>query len=463
VKRSLRAVLTAAALVLLLAAPAWAASYSDLDQVATALVSSPAFVADDAGVRIDAAAVARAVGTAPLRVAVLPAAAAGSDVQGAATALGKRYGQRGAVVVLLAGEEIAASAGPDAPFRAGEATQVARAAFDQSTGDPEGGLLNAVASLRSTARANSARGSRSGGDRSGGSSGGGGSGALVGGLLAVGAVGGGAYLLTRSRRRKRAVGQAQDAKRAEVESLYQRLGSDVSTLSPGDDAIAKQAMADASERFTATGALLSRPDIDTVAELESAKRTAIEGIAAARVARARLGLDPGPDPMPPPPPEAPQVQGQQRVRVGDQDYDGYDSYRPGASHYFGGGYYQGAYVPGGWYGQPFWQSLLIPAIAFGGLGWGLGGGFGGGYGFGGGGYGSGYDQGFDRGYDAAEDRRGGDGGDGGDGGGGWSGGGDWGGGGGGGGGGGDWGGGGGDGGGGGGDGGGDGGGGGGGW
>jgi len=225
--------------------------------------------------------------------------------------------------------------------------------------------------------------------------------------------------------------------RAEVDSLYARLGSDVSTLNAGSDAVTQQALVDASERYTATGSLLADPRA-TPAVLAQAKRTAIEGIMATRIARQRLGLDLGPDPMPTPPPSAPQVQGSQPVTIDGQAYTGYGQYQPGAGHYFGGGSYQGSYIPGGWYSRPFWQTAAISAVAFGGLGHALGGGFGGdGYerdddgGSGGGGWGG-------------DDRpNGGDWGGGGGGGGDWGGGGgggDWGGGGGGG----DWGGGGGD-------------------
>jgi len=425
---TLRAATAAATLVLLGAAPAFAADYRDPAQVRSELAKDQVFVADNAEAagRVDESALKRVLqGGTRVGVVVLPASALDGTAQ--QTAKDLVSASSGNAVVVLVGQEYGGAAGGQTPFGAGQVQGLVSEAAQAHPGDPEAALEAAARSVRTTggqlARTRGSqggdRGSGSGSSSDGGSGGGGNGGLLVAGLLGAGVLGGGAYVVSRGRKRKRATAAAQDAKRAEVESLYQRLGNDVATLSPGDDATARQAMADASERYTATGALLSRSDIDTVEELESAKRTAVEGLVAARVARQRLGLDPGPDPMPPPPPQAPQVQGQQRVRVGDQDYDGYDSYRPGASHYFGGGYYQGGYVPGGWYAQPFWQSLLIPAIGFGGLGYALGGGFGGGFGYGGGGYGSGYDTGFDRGFDEGEERGGGGGGDSG-----WGGGGD---------------------------------------
>ena len=209
-------------------------------------------------------------------------------------------------------------------------------------------------------------------------------------------IGGGGLFYARSRRKRAA---AQQGARADVESLYNRLGADVSTLSAGDDAVAKQALADAAERYSATGALLSQAD--TPGEFEAARRTVVEGLSAARVARTRLGLDPGPD-VPPPPGSGPQMQAAGRVQVGDQAYDGSPAYAPGRSHYFGGGYLSGQMVPGGWYGVPFWESMLIGSA--------LSGGFGGGYG--GGGYERGYEEGVEDSREARDDAGSGDGGSG---------------------------------------------------
>ena len=201
---------------------------------------------------------------------------------------------------------------------------------------------------------------------------------LVLGLLAVGGAGAGVAVLARSRKRRL---KGLEEARADVESLYGRLGSDVSTLAPGDDAVARQALADASERYGATGALLSQAD--TPGEYAAARRTAVEGIAAARVVRERLGLDLGPD-LPLPPATGPQLEAPTRVKVGDEEYDGSPSYAPGRGHYYGGGFLGGRQVPGGWYSAPFWETALLASVLSGGLG---GGGL-----FGGGHDGSGNDQ-----------------------------------------------------------------------
>lgn len=85
----------------------------------------------------------------------------------------------------------------------------------------------------------------------------------------------------------------------QVASLRDRLGHDVQTLTPGDDPVAQQALADASERFTTCSTLLERAESQP--ELRTAWLAAVEGLTATRLVRARQGLDPGPDiPLPPP-------------------------------------------------------------------------------------------------------------------------------------------------------------------
>ena len=243
---------------------------------------------------------------------------------------------------------------------------------------------------------------------------------VLGGIGVLGAGGAGAWVLSRRRRRQKEM----EGRRAEVLSLYDRLGADVQNLDPGDDPVARQALVDAAERYTATGSQLAHAD--THAEYDVARRTALEGLQAARTARKELGLDPGPDLPPIAPTYGDQLTSPQQVQVGEKSYQGYPQYTPGAPYYYGGG---GGY-PGGWYSFPFWETVLLGSVLSGGLGGGFGG------------YGSGYDRGYEAGRDDSQDSGAdwsGGGGGGGDWG-GWSGGGgDWGGGGGG-----DWGGGGGD-------------------
>ena len=154
---------------------------------------------------------------------------------------------------------------------------------------------------------------------------------------------------------------------ADVSSLRDRLGHDVSTLQPGEDPVARQAMADASERYSTASTLLERAGSD--AQLRTAWLAAVEGLAAARVVRERLGLDPGP-PVPQLPSAGPQLTRHARIDIEGRSHVGAPTYEPGRPHWFPGGYYGGRHVPGGWYDVPFWPSgLVLGALG----GWALGG------------------------------------------------------------------------------------------
>ena len=154
---------------------------------------------------------------------------------------------------------------------------------------------------------------------------------------------------------------------ADVSSLRDRLGHDVRSLEPGADAVARQAMADAAERYSTASTLLERATTD--AQLRTAWLAAVEGLHATRIVRQRQGLDLGPA-VPVLPGSGPQLTRPARIDVEGRSYTGAPSYEPGRPHWFPGGYYGGRHVPGGWYDVPFWPSALV----LGGLGgWALGG------------------------------------------------------------------------------------------
>jgi LPXTG-motif cell wall-anchored protein len=202
---------------------------------------------------------------------------------------------------------------------------------------------------------------------------------LVGlGLVGAGGVGGLAFYRRRKKQRTLA------AARARVDPYYDRLASEVNTLDPKDNATARQAVADAAERFNTAGSQLS--GADTVEKVAAARRTTLEGLYAAVTARKALGLDPGPPVPPIEQPQGEQLTEAREVTVQGNSYQGYPTYTPGAPYYYGGGYG----VPGGWYSSPFWETLLLTSV--------LTGGFGGGWG--GGGYGAGYNQGYEAGQDS---------------------------------------------------------------
>lgn len=368
-------------LLTLLAGPA-AASRSDtgVTDVVADLRSDPVYVDPDYDGDVDAGALRDQIGRSqvPVYVALLPRRAA--DALGGDTslnaAIGRRLGQ--AVLFTVAGDRVTGGNSGGLGLQTGQTDAIAKR--ETGDGDLTDGLVRAIAEVQQVAQSAGSSGGTTGayeGGQDGTGVEGGGTVLAVLGLLGLG---GAAYVFSRSRRRKQQAAKDMEGSRADIESLYNRLGADVSNLHPGDDPVARQALADAAERYNATGALLS--SADTHGEFEAARRTVAEGIAATRLARQRLGLDPGPE-VPPPPAQGPQLSRREAVRVGDEEYEGSPTYAPGRRHYWGGGMLGGAMVPGGWYAVPFWQSMLVGGM--------LGGAFGGGWG--GGGYSAGYEEG----------------------------------------------------------------------
>jgi hypothetical protein len=191
--------------------------------------------------------------------------------------------------------------------------------------------------------------------------------------------------------------------RAEAQRWYERLGGQLMTLH-GDDAAARQALSDASERYNAAGGQLQQAN--TLKQYELARESALEGLQYVRAARVAMGLDPGPD-LPPLAASAGvgQLTQAREVNVQGQSYKA--GPQPGADtpYYYPGGRVQGRPVPAGWYSTPVWKTAL-----------GAGAGVLGGMlifdalfspGFGDMGYGDGFQDGY---QDAAQDFGGGDGG-----------------------------------------------------
>ncbi len=235
----------------------------------------------------------------------------------------------------------------------------------------------------------------------------------------------------------RSAASLADAK-ADARRVIERLGGQVLNLS-GTDAASQQALADASERFTAASSQIEQAT--TAKQAMLAKESAIEGLYYVRAARTAMGMDPGP--------ELETITGQKsagtvtedrRVQFEGREIEASPAPSPNTPNYYPGGRVAGRPVPAGWYSEPWWKPALRAGA------WGMGsvllfdamfsGMHGVGYGASGfeNGYGSGFDQGFDAGYDQGLDAGGGDfggdgggfGGDGGgfaDGGGGWDGGG----------------------------------------
>ena len=184
--------------------------------------------------------------------------------------------------------------------------------------------------------------------------------------------------------------------RAEAQRWYERLGGQLMNLH-GEDAAARQALADASERYNAAGGQLQQAN--SVRQFELARESALEGLTYVRAARTAMGIDPGPD-LPPlaSAQGAGRITQEREVSVQGHAYRAGPQPGPDTPYYYPGGRVQGRPVPSGWYSTPVWKTAL-----------GAGAGVLGGMlifdalfspGFGDMGYGDGYGDGF---QDAAQD------------------------------------------------------------
>ena len=155
----------------------------------------------------------------------------------------------------------------------------------------------------------------------------------------------------------------QDAQ-AEARRWVERLGGQVLNL-VGTDEASRQALADASERYTAAGSQMEQASSEAQCRLVT--QTALEGLYYVRAARTAMGLDPGP--------ELPDLAGAQRAgSVTEHREVQVDGHRYAASpdpdertpYYYPGGQVAGRPVPRGWYSEPWWRPALVAGA------WGLG-------------------------------------------------------------------------------------------
>lgn len=236
-------------------------------------------------------------------------------------------------------------------------------------------------------------------------------------LLLIGVVGVIAFSMISSSRASgnRNAASLADAK-ADARRVIERLGGQVLNLT-GTDAASQQALADASERFTAASSQIDQAT--TAKQAMLAKESALEGLYYVRAARAAMGMDPGP--------ELEAIAGQKsagsvtedrRIQFEGREIEASPTPSQRTPNYYPGGRVAGRPVPAGWYSEPWWQSalrtgawtmgsiLLFDAMFSGmhGVGYGASG-FENGYGSG---FDQGYDSGYDQGYDAGMDASGGD-------------------------------------------------------
>jgi len=205
----------------------------------------------------------------------------------------------------------------------------------------------------------------------------------------------------------RAAASLADAK-ADARRVIERLGGQVLNLS-GTDPASQQALADASERFTAASSQIDQAT--TAKQAMLAKESAVEGLYYVRAARTAMGMDPGP--------ELETIAGQKsagtvtedrRVQFEGREIEASPAPSQRTPNYYPGGRVAGRPVPAGWYSEPWWKPALRAGA------WGIGsvllfdamfsGMSGVGYSASGfeNGYGSGFDQGFDSGYDQGFDQ-----------------------------------------------------------
>ena len=179
-------------------------------------------------------------------------------------------------------------------------------------------------------------------------------------VLAAGAL----YVSSQRRKQTAAAATSLEDAKAESRRWYELLGGQLSNLS-ADDGPAKQALADASERFNAAGSQLEQAR--TVAQSRLVTQTAVEGLYYVRAARTAMDLDPGPP--------LPDLSGQKSAGAVTEEREvDVEGHSYGASpkpsernqHYYPGGRVAGRPVPQGWYSEPWWRPALIGGA------WGLG-------------------------------------------------------------------------------------------
>lgn len=172
-------------------------------------------------------------------------------------------------------------------------------------------------------------------------------------------------MISRSQNKGQTQLQAHDNRhledhRAEAARWVERLGGQVFNLD-GTDEASKQAMADASERYTAAVSDLEKAQTPVQAQL--AKDTALEGLYYVRAARLAMGLDPGPDlPSTPGQERAGRVTEDRTVDVEGRTMKAATDPSDDTPHYYPGGVVAGRPVPAGWYSEPWWASALSTGV-----------------------------------------------------------------------------------------------------
>jgi hypothetical protein len=173
-------------------------------------------------------------------------------------------------------------------------------------------------------------------------------------LVIVAIIAGGFWLVRQHQASK--TREIDDAK-ADARRWVERLGGQVLNLVGTNDA-ARQALADAAERYTAAGSQIDQAR--SAAQARGVTETAYEGLYYVRAARSAMGMDPGPE-LPPLPGQqrAGQVSESREVEVEGHHYGASPDPTGRNTHYYPGGMVSGRPVPRGWYSEPWWRPALI--------------------------------------------------------------------------------------------------------
>jgi hypothetical protein len=174
----------------------------------------------------------------------------------------------------------------------------------------------------------------------------------------------GALIVVSANRRNTARRNELENAKADARRWVERLGGQVMNLT-GTDPASKQALADASERYTAAGSQMDQAQ--TVEQAKLVTATAMEGLYYVRAARTAMGLDPGPAlPEDREREAAGKVTEDRRVSVEGHDYEASPYSGENTPYYYPGGRVAGRPVPQGWYSEPWWKTALVAGA------WGVG-------------------------------------------------------------------------------------------
>jgi LPXTG-motif cell wall-anchored protein len=292
---------------------------ADVDQAISTLRSANLYVDPAAGAKLDQNA-AESELSSSIKIAVLPSDAGNAGQLAIRIGADVDTSQRLTVGVFV-GRTFNAASSELCPGRASQLAS--RAVADnrsqlQSNSDLTKTIKDFARLIAAAPKGcSNGNGSTGGSSTSEDSSSTGGSGwATLGVLGVLGAGGVGALVWRRKRKDRQALADA----RALIQPYYDRLAADVSSLQPGNNATARQALADAAERYNSGGSQLATAT--TLAQLGGARRSILEGLQAARTAREALGLDPGPELPPLAESAAPQLSEARQLDVGGQAVQG---------------------------------------------------------------------------------------------------------------------------------------------